>query len=107
MLKTKKAPASIDDICEHISANERKVDQLVWDYEDRKYARWAKNHIGEEFKAQIVDIERGIAKFYKDMPGLRIHLDNYRGEKLFLKIKITIKSSDLISKNIVGTIKNV
>ncbi|RXJ82288.1 RNB domain-containing ribonuclease [Arcobacter sp. F2176] len=107
MLKTKKAPAIIDDICEHISANERKVDQLVWDYEDRKYARWAKNHIGEEFKAQIVDIERGIAKFYKDMPGLRIHLDNYRGEKLFLKIKITIKSSDLISKNIVGTIKNV
>ena len=107
MLKTKKVPASIEDICEHISANERKVDQLVWDYEDRKYARWAKNHIGEEFKAQIVDTERGIAKFYKDMPGLRVHLDNYRGEKLFLKIKVIIKSSDVMSKNIIGTIKNV
>ncbi len=107
MLKTKKIPESIDDICEHISANERKVDQLVWDYEDRKYARWAKNHIGEEFKAQIVDTERGLAKFYKEIPGLRVHLDNYRGEKLFLKIKVIIKSVDVISKNIIGTIKNV
>lgn len=107
MLKTKKIPESIDDICEHISVNERKVDQLVWDYEDRKYARWAKNHIGKEFKAQIVDTERAVAKFYKEMPGLRVHLDNYRGEKLFLKVKIIIKSVDVISKNIVGSIKNV
>ncbi|PLY08625.1 MAG: ribonuclease R [Arcobacter sp.] len=107
MLKSKKTPASIEEICEHISVNERKVDQLVWDYEDRKYARWAKDQVGKEFKAQIVDIERGFAKFYKDMPGLRVHLDNYRGEKLFLKIKVIIKSVDMISKNIVGSIKNV
>ena len=107
MLKTKKVPAGIDDICIHISENERKVDQLVWDFEDRKYARWANKHIGEEFKAQIVDVERGVAKFYKDIPGLRIHLDNFRGEKLFSKIKVIIKSSDVITKNIVGTIKNV
>ncbi|WP_419766070.1 MAG: RNB domain-containing ribonuclease [Arcobacter sp.] len=107
MLKSKRTPGDIDEICEHISTNERKVDQLVWDYEDRKYARWAENHVGEEFKAQIVDIDRGFAKFYKDMPGLRVHLDNYRGEKLFLKIKVIIKSVDVISKNIVGSIKNV
>lgn len=107
MLKNKKVPSGIDDICTHISDNERKVDQLVWDFEDRKYARWAKKHIGEEFKAQIVDIERGVAKFYKDIPGLRVHLDNFRGEKLFSKIKVIIKSSDIISKNIVGSIKNV
>ena len=107
MLKTKKIPSGIDDICTHISENERKVDQLVWDFEDRKYARWANKHIGEEFKAQIVDVERGVAKFYKDIPGLRVHLDNFRGEKLFSKIKVIIKSSDIITKNIVGTIKNV
>ena len=107
MLKSKKTPGDIEEICEHISTNERKVDQLVWDYEDRKYARWAKGQIGKEYKAQIVDIERGLAKFYKDMPGLRVHLDNYRGEKLFLKVKVIIKSVDMISKNIVGSIKNV
>ncbi|MBP9615825.1 MAG: VacB/RNase II family 3'-5' exoribonuclease, partial [Aliarcobacter sp.] len=41
ILKTKQTPKNIDDICSHISLNERKVDQLVWDFEDRKYARWA------------------------------------------------------------------
>ena len=107
MLKSKKVPSGIDDICKHISENERKVDQLVWDFEDRKYARWAKKNIGNEYKAQVVDIEKGIAKFYKDMPGLRIHLDNFRGEKLFSKIKVKIKSVDLVSKLIVGSVKNV
>ena len=106
MLKTKKVPSGIDEICDYISTKERSVNILVWDYEDRKYARWAANHINEEFKAQIVDVERGIAKFYKDMPGLRVHLDNYKGEKLFSKIKVIIKSSDVISKNIIASVKN-
>ena len=30
-----------------------KVDQLVWDFEDRRYARWAALHIGEDIKAAI------------------------------------------------------
>lgn len=105
MLKTKKIPSSIDDICEHISVQERKVDLLVWDYEDRKYARWANKNIGEEFKAQIVDTERSIAKFYHIMPGLRVILDNYRGQKLFTKHKVIIKSVNLISKQIIASIK--
>ena len=99
-------PEQIDAICQHISETERKVDQLVWDFEDRKYARWAKDNIGKEYKARVVDVERGIAKFYKDMAGLRVHLDNYKGEKLFSKIKVIIKSSDAISKNIVASVKN-
>ncbi len=41
ILKTKHTPENIDDICTHISNTQRKVDQLVWDFEDRKYARWA------------------------------------------------------------------
>ena len=106
MLKNKKVPSGIDDICDYISTKERTVNTLVWDFEDRKYARWAEKHINEEFKAQIVDAERGIAKFYKDMPGLRVHLDNFKGEKLFSKIKVIIKSSDIISKNIIASVKN-
>lgn len=106
ILKSKSVPENIDDICQHISETERRVDQLVWDFEDRKYSRWAANHIGDEFKAQIVDVERGIAKFYKEMAGLRVRLDNYKGEKLFSKIKVIIKSSDIISKNIIASIKN-
>jgi ribonuclease R len=105
MLKTKKVPSSIDAICEHISVQERKVDMLVWDLEDRKYARWASKHINEEFKAQIVDEERGIAKFYTNMSGLRVYLDNYKGQKLFTKLRVIIKEVNIVSHKIIASIK--
>ncbi len=105
MLKTKRVPPGIDEVCDHISKQERKVDMLVWDLEARKYARWAKKHIGEEFKAQVVDEERGLAKFYQEMPGLRVQINNFKGQKLFTKLKVVIKDADIISKRIVASIK--
>ena len=105
ILKTNQTPPNIDDICSHISTTQRKVDQLVWDFEDRKYARWASKHLNFEFKARIVDQEKGIAKFYKDMPGLRVVLDNYKGQLLFTKLKVVIKEVDIISKMIIASIK--
>jgi ribonuclease R len=105
ILKTNQTPENIDDICSHISTTQRRVDQLVWDFEDRKYARWASKHLNIEFKARIVDQEKGIAKFYKDMPGLRVVLDNYKGQLLFTKLKVVIKEVDIISKMIIASIK--
>ena len=105
MLKSKQIPKNIDEICEHISIQERKIDQMVWDYEDRKYARWALKNIGLEVKARITDNERGIAVTYGQIAGAKINLSNYRGQVLFSKIKVTIKSADIVSKQIVGFIK--
>ena len=105
ILKSKQTPGNIDDICDHISKQERKVDLLVWDFEARKFARWARDHIGEEFKAQIVDEERGVAKFYEVMPNLRVYIANYKGQKLFNKIKVTIESADIVTKKITASVK--
>lgn len=105
MLKTKQTPKNIDEICEHISIQERKIDQMVWDFEDRKYARWALKNISLEVKAKITDNERGICVSYGLFAGAKIHLDNYKGQVLFSKIKVIIKSSDIISKRIIGSIK--
>lgn len=105
ILKTNQTPENIDDICSHISTTQRRVDQLVWDFEDRKYARWASKHLNIEFKARIVDQEKGIAKFYKEMPGLRVVLDNYKGQLLFTKLKVVIKEVNIISKLIIASIK--
>ncbi len=105
ILKTASTPKDIDDICAHISNTQRKVDQLVWDFEDRKYARWASEQIGNEFKAYIVEKEKGIAKFYQDMQGLRVVLDNYKAQPLFSKLKVVIKEVDIMSKTIVASIK--
>jgi ribonuclease R len=105
MLKTKQTPKNIDDICSHISLNERKVDQLVWDFEDRKYARWAASNIGEDIKVKVVDTERGRAVCYDNMIGMKVVLENYKGQKLFSKMKVKIKSADIVTKIIVATIK--
>lgn len=104
ILKTKQTPKNIDDICEHISLNERKVDQLVWDFEDRKYARWALSHIGEDIKVKVVDTEKAKAVCYEKIIGMKVILENYKGQKLFSKMKVKIKSADIATKIIVATI---
>lgn len=104
ILKTKQTPKNIEEICEHISLNERKVDQLVWDFEDRKYARWANKHIGEELKVKVVDIEKAKAVCYEKIIGMKVVLENYKGQKLFSKMRVKIKSADLVTKVIVATI---
>jgi ribonuclease R len=105
MLKTKQTPKNIDDICSHISLNERKVDQLVWDFEDRKYARWAAQHIDEEIKVKIVDTDKARAVCYEKMFGMKVILENYKGQKLFTKLRVKIKSADIVTKVIVATVK--
>ena len=105
ILKTKQTPKNIDDICSHISLNERKVDQLVWDFEDRKYARWAALNIDEDIKVKVVDTERGRAVCYDNMIGMKVVLENYKAQKLFSKMKVKIKSADIVTKIIVATIK--
>ncbi|PUE67291.1 RNB domain-containing ribonuclease [Arcobacter lacus] len=104
ILKTKQTPKNIDEICEHISLNERKVDQLVWDFEDRKYARWAYKHIGEELKVKVVDIEKAKAVCYEKIIGMKVILENYKGQKLFSKMRVKIKSADIVTKVIVANI---
>ena len=105
MLKSKKTPKDIDEICDHISIQERKINQLVWDYEDRKYARWALKNIGMEVKANITDNERGVCVTYGQIPGAKISLDNFKGQVLYSKVRVIIKSADAITKVIVGSIK--
>ena len=105
MLKSKQTPKDIDDICSHISLNERKVDQLVWDFEDRKYARWANDNIGAMIKVKIVDTERSRAVSYDAISGLKVTIDNIKGQKLFTKLKVKIKEVDIVTKQIIASIK--
>ena len=105
ILKSKQTPKNIDEICEHISLNERKVAQLVWDYEDRKYARWANDNIGAEIKVKIVDTERNRAVSYDKITGLKVTIDNMKGQKLFTKLRVKIKEVDVITKQVICSVK--
>jgi len=105
ILKTNKIPDNIEEICEYISTKEREITTLVWDYEDRKYARYLSNHLHKTFQATLVDTEYSIVKLDEEVKGARVYIDNYAGEKLFSKVAAKIISSDIISKKIIGTIQ--
>lgn len=104
ILKTKQLPKELDSICEHISEKERKIDNLVWDFEDRTYARWAKDNIGTTLKVKVTDIEKHRAVCYDKMDGLKVVLENYKAQKLFSKLSVKIVSSDVASKIIIAKI---
>ncbi len=101
ILKGSKIPKEIEEICETISDTERRIATLVWDFEDRKYARWANRNLNKTFHARIVDTQKHIAVLEDaTIKGARIQIENYSGEKLFSEVTVKIKSSDIISKKI-------
>lgn len=105
LLKGSKIPKDIEQICESISETERSIANLVWDFEDRKYARWAQRNLNKTFNAGIVDTQKHIAVLEDtDFKGARVQIENYSGEKLFTKIRVKLKSSDPVSKKISAVI---
>ena len=100
ILKTKIIPKNINDICEHINLIERRVDELVWDFEERKFARWAKQNINLSLNVMITDAQKGAAKTISPLYGIRVWIEDYDFEQLFSRIDVKISSVDLISKKI-------
>ena len=105
ILKTKKTPKNIDEICEYISTHEREVDKLVWDFEDRKYARWAKDNLGVEIKIKVVDIQRAKAICYDKVKGMKVTIKNYKGQNLYTKLKAKVVSANIVTKEILVEVK--
>jgi len=104
ILKSGKVPQNIEEICEAISVKEREIASLVWDFEDRKYARYLHKNIGKMYIATLIDTDKMIAKLDVEVKGARVYIENYSGEKLFSKIKVKIINSDIISKRITANI---
>jgi ribonuclease R len=104
ILKSSKIPDDLEDTCTNISDVEREIASLVWDFEDRKYARYLSNHIGDVYMVTLIDVENHIGKLDGQIKGARVYLENYSGEKLFSSLQVRIVSSDIVSKKIVATV---
>jgi ribonuclease R len=61
-------------------------------------------HIGEDIKVKVVDTEKARAVCYEKMIGMKVVLENYKGQKLFSKMRVKIKSADIVTKIIIATI---
>ena len=93
---------NIEPLCQRVSELERESTKAEWDFRDRKLARWANKHVGEEFKAHVVEAgENAKAVLDCDIEGVTVNL---RGDNvmLFDKVILTIESVSLATAKIQG-----
>jgi len=100
---------NIEALVVKISELEREAMKVEWDFYDRKYARFAKDHIGAIYKGIIEDTEiPPIAKITEDLLlGARVFLKDRKKYKLFEKVEIEILTSDIATAKIRGKVKEV
>ena len=103
--------ATIEDLTEKISDLERETTRIAWDFDDRKFARWAADNIGKTFKATVTDIDRfgqkdTIAVIDDEIFGARIFIAP-RDEHLFESIEVTITHANIATTRIKGTRNDV
>ena len=92
---------NVEALVVKISELEREAMKVEWDFYDRKYARWAKKHIGECFEARIEDDDYPpISKLFN---GARVFLRDKK-VKLFEKTEVEIVSSNIATTKIRGRI---
>ena len=93
---------NIEPLCQRVSELERESTKAEWDFRDRKLARWAEKHVGQEFKAHIVEVgENAKAVLECEIEGVTVNL---RGENvmLFDKIILNIDSVSIAMAKIQG-----
>jgi len=80
---------NIEPLCQRVSELERESTKAEWDFRDRKLARWANRHIGQEFKAHVTETgESAKAILECEVEGVSVNL---RGDNLLLFDKIIVK----------------
>lgn len=84
---------NIEPLCANVSELERKATKAEWDFRDRKFARWAAEHIGEVFQAEIIEVEESAkAILLGDIKGVTVYL---RGENVMLFDSVKVKISEV------------
>lgn len=84
---------NIEPLCQRVSELERESTKAEWDFRDRKLARWAEKHIGQEFKAQVVEIgENAKAVLEHEVKGVTVNL---HGDNVMLFDKIVLRINEV------------
>ncbi len=94
-----------DVIALRVSELERESAKCAWDYSDRKYARWAKENIGNTFVAMVTDVSSSVPTAYieGDISGARVFLLGAEVE-LFDKVKVEIVEAHITTTKIIASV---
>ncbi len=83
---------NIEPLCARVSELEREATKAEWDFRDRKFARWAGQHLDEEFEAEVIEAgESAKAVLIGDIKGVSVNL---RGDNIMLFDKIKVKITE-------------
>lgn len=97
---------NIDAMCARVSHLERETTKTEWDFRDRKFARWAKERVDNEFKAQVIEIKDSTAKALIEddvVNGVVVTIMS-SDLMLFDSVLVKITSSNIASKQILATV---
>ena len=95
---------NIEATCSNLSELEREADRVAFDFMDRKFARWAKERIGQRFNAYISENQNvAIARLDDEIKGARIFLGAYSAN-LLQKIIVEITDANIATAEIFGKV---
>jgi len=84
---------NIDPLCVRVSELEREATKCEWDFRDRKFTRWAEQHLDEIFEAEVIEAgEAAKAVLLGDIKGITVNL---HGDNVMLFDKIRVKISEV------------
>ena len=98
---------NIEPLSAKMSELERESTKCEWDFRDRKFARWAKDNIGNKFRAEIIEVNRdelnisAKAKLLEGARGATINLKAYKSQ-LFDKIEVEIIDANIYNPTILA-----
>ena len=92
----------IDTICDNVSTLERESAKVQYDFEDRKFARFANENIGIKIEGIIIDTNKlPILKMTAPIYGARIFLETFSYDlSIFDKVQAQITRVDIFNANI-------
>lgn len=95
---------NIENTLNEINELEKEADKVAFDFMDRKFARWAKDRIGENFICYIDENKNYTsAKLDDKIKGARIFLINYTNE-ILTRVLVKIVDVDIAKAVIFGKV---
>lgn len=95
---------NIEATCSNLSELEREADRVAFDFMDRKFARWAKERIGQRFNAYISENQNvAVARLDDEIKGARIFLGAYC-VNLLQKVIVEITGANIATAEIFGKV---
>jgi len=101
----------LPEVTAEVSTLERETTKIMWEYDDRVFARWADANQGASFEARIVDYPADkppIVKLDDTIKGARIFIDGPVPPcKLFDRVRVKILGANVATTYIYGQIIEV